>query len=139
MSTNEYIAHFSLWSLSKAPLLVGCDVTNMDTTTLSILTASEVIAVNQDALGVQGHKLKSNNNLEVWAGPLADGSTAVVLFNRSPSNSPITVNWSDIGISPTRRAVIRDLWAKLNVGTFTTSYTSNVPSHGAAMFRVIPQ
>ncbi len=57
MSEAEYVAHFSLWSISKAPLLIGCDVTKMSASTLSILTNPEVIAVNQDPLGVQGKKV----------------------------------------------------------------------------------
>lgn len=60
MSEDEYIAHFSLWSISKAPLLIGCDVTKMSNSTLNILTNMEVIAVNQDKLGVQGKKVASS-------------------------------------------------------------------------------
>ena len=59
MSDAEYISHFSLWSISKAPLLIGCDVTKMSPATLSTLTNPEVIAVNQDTLGVQGKKVAS--------------------------------------------------------------------------------
>ena len=60
MTFNEYVTHFSLWAISKSPLLVGCDVTKMSTETLSILTNHEVIAVNQDPLGVQGRKIVSS-------------------------------------------------------------------------------
>jgi hypothetical protein len=54
MTDAEYVTHFSLWAISKAPLLIGCDVTKMSAATLSTLTNPEVIAVNQDPLGVQG-------------------------------------------------------------------------------------
>ncbi|UJR12125.1 hypothetical protein I4U23_016302 [Adineta vaga] len=57
MTDGEYMTHFGLWSISKAPLLIGCDVRNMSSTTLSILSNPEVIAVNQDPLGVQGRKV----------------------------------------------------------------------------------
>ena len=57
MTDDEYVSHFSLWSISKAPLLIGCDVSKMSAATLSILTNPEVIAVNQDPLGVQGKKV----------------------------------------------------------------------------------
>jgi len=59
MTTAEYTAHFSLWALAKAPLLIGCDVTKMSKDTFTILTNAEVIAVSQDALGKQGHKVAS--------------------------------------------------------------------------------
>ena len=57
MTDVEYVTHFSLWSLSKAPLIIGCDVTKINATTISILTNPEVIAVNQDPLGVQGKRV----------------------------------------------------------------------------------
>ena len=57
MRDIEYISHFSLWSISKAPLIVGCDVTKMSAATISTLTNPEVIAVNQDPLGIQGKKV----------------------------------------------------------------------------------
>ncbi len=56
MSDTEYRTHFSLWAISKAPLIIGCDVTTMSAATLSTLTNPEVIAVDQDPLGVQGKK-----------------------------------------------------------------------------------
>ena len=59
MTTTEYKTHFSLWAISKAPLLIGCDITNMSQEIKDILTNSEVIAVNQDPLGEQGRKIKS--------------------------------------------------------------------------------
>eukprot|EP00026_Physarum_polycephalum_P007276 Phypoly_transcript_07334.p1 GENE.Phypoly_transcript_07334~~Phypoly_transcript_07334.p1 ORF type:complete len:529 (-),score=81.06 Phypoly_transcript_07334:65-1420(-) len=59
MTNTEYVSHFSLWAIAKAPLLIGCDVTHLDSATLAILTNSEVIAVNQDPLGVQGSKVAS--------------------------------------------------------------------------------
>ncbi len=57
MSDAEYVSHFSLWCISKAPLLIGCDVSKMSAATLATLTNPEVIAVNQDKLGVQGKKV----------------------------------------------------------------------------------
>ena len=52
MSKTEYMTHFSLWCLAKAPLLIGCDMSSMSNDTLEILSNSEVIAVNQDSLGM---------------------------------------------------------------------------------------
>ena len=79
--------------------MIGCDVTSMSSDTLRILTNDEVIAINQDRIGVQGHKRKSDNGLEVWAGPLSDGSVAAVLLNRGTTEAKITANWTDIGLT----------------------------------------
>ena len=58
MTLTEYKTHFGLWCISKAPLLIGCDITNMSDDIKKILTNKEYIAINQDKLGEQGHKIK---------------------------------------------------------------------------------
>ncbi|CAF4105431.1 unnamed protein product, partial [Adineta steineri] len=78
--------------------------------------------------------------LEIWAGPLSDGSQAVVLLNRGDSNNErITVKWSDIGFPVNNSATVRDLWTHQNLGIFTGNYTSpDIVSHGAMMLNIIP-
>ncbi|CAJ2628300.1 unnamed protein product [Trifolium pratense] len=109
MTTEEYRAHFSIWALAKAPLLVGCDIQALDNTTYELISNAEVIAVNQDKLGVQGKKVKSNNDLEVWVGPLSNNKVAVILWNRSSSNATVIASWSDIGLKPGTIVDARDL------------------------------
>ncbi len=135
MSTTEDQSHFSLWAISAAPLILGNDMTNMSASAKAILTNSEVIAVDQDALGVQGTKVADNGNgLQVWSKKLQGGSVAVVLLNRSGSAANITANWSNIGVSGS--ASVRDLWAHTDLGSFSNSYTANVPSHGVVMLKI---
>ena len=62
MTDGEYVTHFSLWTISKAPLLVGCDIINMSAAILAVLTNPEVIVVNQDKLGVQGKKMAMSSS-----------------------------------------------------------------------------
>ncbi|CAI9111658.1 OLC1v1011941C2 [Oldenlandia corymbosa var. corymbosa] len=111
MSTEEYRSHFSIWALAKAPLLIGCDIRSMDSTTFQLLSNKEVIAVNQDNLGIQGRKLKKNGDLEVWGGPLSGNRVAVVLWNRGSSTATITAYWSDLSLRSTTVVNARDLWA----------------------------
>ncbi|MCO5602989.1 hypothetical protein L7F22_057131 [Adiantum nelumboides] len=118
MTTDEYIAHFSLWALMKAPLLIGCDITNMSADTKEILSNKEVIAVNQDRLGVQGKKVSRmgpSKQLEVWAGPLSGNRTVVLLWNRRPKSSTIRAEWSELGFKNTASMGIRDLWKHCNL------------------------
>jgi hypothetical protein len=86
----------------------------------------------------RGQYLTVKSELEVWAGPLSGGSQAVVLLNRGDSGSEeITVNWSDIGFPVDRPAVVRDLWARKDVGTFTGNYTSpNIDAHAVMMLNI---
>ncbi|KAM0861092.1 hypothetical protein ACQ4PT_046108 [Festuca glaucescens] len=126
MTFAEYRAHFSIWALMKAPLLIGCDVRNMTSETKEILSNKEVIQVNQDSLGVQGRKFLSQGDggcREVWAGPLSGKRLAVTLWNRCSETVNITMTLADVGLDGSSAYSVRDLWKhetlSLNaVGTF---------------------
>jgi alpha-galactosidase len=136
MKPDEYRTHMSLWAMLAAPLLAGNDLSKMDDTTKSILMNKEVIAVDQDALGVQGDRVHATGPFEVWMKPLQDGSKAVALFNRSESDYPITVQLKDVGFDGPVQA--RDLWSHADLGTLNGSYTVVVPRHGVVMLRLKP-
>jgi alpha-galactosidase len=139
MTDDEYRAHFSLWALMAAPLMAGNDVRAMSPETRAILLNAEVIAVDQDSLGVQGMLVAENApDLQVWAKRLAGGARAVVLLNRSGLASAMTATWWRIGL-PAGPARVRDLWAHADRGTFTEKYSATVPPHGVVMVRVTPE
>ncbi|KAG0631843.1 hypothetical protein M758_1G283400 [Ceratodon purpureus] len=142
MTTEEYRSHFSLWALMKAPLLIGCDVRNVGAEILEILSNEEVIAVNQDPLGVQGRRVNvqgENGSLDVWSGPLSLGRTVVLLFNRSNATATVTAAWSDLGIQSDPAAFsIRDLWTHEARCGQTDPISEDVPSHGVKMFVLTP-
>jgi len=136
MNKDEDLTHMSLWCLLAAPLLAGNDLSKMTPETLAILTNPEAIAVDQDPLGVQGHRVAQEGQLEVWVKPLADGSKAVGLFNRGESVMPVTAYFRDVGVGD--EALIRDLWEKRDLGVHHSSFTAQVPSHGVVMIKVKP-
>ena len=138
MTATEYKTHYTLWSLMKAPLLIGCDLRNIDSESLSILRNSEVIAVNQDKMGIQGTKRKTDGTNEVWAGALEGGAFAVVLLNRGKAASNVTASWSDFGLDPSKEAGVRDLWMRKDLGTMKGSVTAMVTSHGSVMYKITP-
>jgi hypothetical protein len=91
MTDTEYVSHFSLWSISKAPLLIGCDVNKMSNATLSTLTNPEVIAVNQDSLGVQGKKVAFQSSQS----PSASSDVGVTNCSSFTSNiEPQRLQWT---------------------------------------------
>ena len=139
MTSTEYETHFSLWCLMKAPLLIGCDLSNIDNDSLRILSNPEVIAVSQDKMGVQGTKRKTDGTNEVWAGPLEGGAYAVVLLNRGTAVSNVTASWSDFGLDPSKEAAVRDLWQMKDLGNMKGSMIAAVPSHGVAMYKITPE
>ncbi|KAI9087958.1 hypothetical protein K1719_030288 [Acacia pycnantha] len=138
MTTEEYKAHFSIWALVKAPLLIGCDIRTMDSTTHGILSNKEVIAVNQDKLGVQGKKVRSKNDLEVWAGPLSGHKVAVILWNRSSSKATVTASWSDIGLKADTVVNARDLWTHSTISSVSGEISAKLESHACKMYVLTP-
>jgi len=136
LTYEENKAHFSLWSILAAPLMLGNDVRDMTPEVHEILTNEEVIAVNQDPLGRQGRKVRDDGDLEVWSKELADGSRAVVLFNRSNEEADISFSWTEIGYPGYLSLKVRDLWQHEDLGTFDGSHSARVPSHGVVMLTV---
>jgi alpha-galactosidase len=137
-NSTEDRAHFALWAIMAAPLIAGNDIRSMSATTRDILTNAEIIAVDQDPLGIQGHIVATPGaNLQVWSKTLRGTDVrAVALFNRGAIPASITVRWSDLAL-PNRAAAVRDLWAHFDLGTFDQSYTvADIPAHGVAALRV---
>jgi alpha-galactosidase len=139
MTTTEYRAHFSMWALFSAPLLVGTDVSNMSADTREILLNRAVIAVDQDPLGQQGHRVKKDGDLEVWSKQLAAGGRAVVLLNRSAAPADIEAAWTDIGYPDGLTAAVNDLWSGKEVTKQKGGYRAQVPSHGVVMVIIKPE
>jgi alpha-galactosidase len=138
MSTTEYRSHFSLWCLLSAPLMAGNDLRSMSPEIKEILTNREVIAIDQDPLGMQGRRVYRSGEQEVWSKQLADGGRAVVLFNRGAQEKQMSVAWTDIGYPRYLPANVRDLWAHKDLGKINGSYTATVPSHGVVMVTIKP-
>jgi alpha-galactosidase len=138
LTNTEYQSHFSLWALMAAPLIAGNDIANMDEATRAILLNKEVIAVNQDTLGAQGRRVRDDGDLEVWSKPLADGSRAVILFNRGAETQSIAVNWTELGYPAGLQAGVRDLWTKKALGKAQGRFAAPVASHGVVMLRITP-
>lgn len=138
MTNTQYRSHFSLWAIMAAPLIAGNDIANMDAATKEILLNREVIAVNQDALGIPGRRISREGNREVWVKPLSGGGRAVILFNRGESPEPISVGWEELGYPAALKASIRDLWAHRDLKPVAGRYAATVPGHGVVMLKVRP-
>ena len=136
LSSNEQYTHISLWCLLDSPLLIGCDMTQLDDFTMSLLTNDEVLDVNQDPLGRQAARITQNGKLEVWAKDMADGSKAVGLFNRGITATSITASWADLQLTGKQR--VRDLWRQKDLGVFNGGFATQVPRHGVVLIRLWP-
>jgi alpha-galactosidase len=134
LTRHEQITHITLWGLLSAPLLIGCDMPQMDQLTLDLLSNDEVLAVNQDSLGKAATRKAQQGVAEVWARPLEDGTLAVGLFNRGLKRLWVTAEWSDLGLKGTQP--VRDLWQQKDLGAFTDRFKVEIPRHGAVLLKV---
>lgn len=133
LSANEQYTHISLWAMLASPLLIGCDMSQLDDFTLNLLKNSEVIALNQDPLGKQAEQKIENENFQIWVKPLEDGSKAIGIFNVSDKEQSISVDFKSVGITAVKN--VRDVWRQKNLGDFGI-YETIIPKHGVKLLRV---
>ena len=136
MSDDEYRSHLSIWAMLAAPLMAGNDLRSMSAETRTILTAPEVIAVDQDALGRQGRRVKKAADTEIWSRELEGGAWAVLLLNRGDAPTTVRVIWEDLGLSGSRNARVRDLWARADLGQHDGWYLRTLAPHACALLKV---
>ena len=138
MPLNESRAHFSLWCMLAAPLIAGNDLRSMNAETLMVLSNKEVIAIDQDSLGIQGFKHTAKDSVETWLKPLKNGEWAVCLLNRSNTPRVVALDWktfsvtdslSNCTLNTTAGEVykLRNLWLKKNVGDTRKPLKATIP------------
>jgi alpha-galactosidase len=125
-----------MWSLMAAPLFFAGDMTALDDFTLGLLCNSEVIDVDQDALGWQARVIRRNADELIMEKPLEDGSVAVGFFNLGDSSRKISVSLTDLGLSEGRK--VRDLWRQKEIGDMTDLFSQEVARHGVFLVRLSP-
>jgi alpha-galactosidase len=133
LTPDEQYTHISLWCLLSAPLLIGCDMSQLDDFTLNLLTNDEALAIDQDALGRSARKVFEKNNVEVWVKDLEDGNKAIGIFNLNDKAQKETINFSDLKLSSQLK--LRDVWKQQNIGTFKNSFTASLPAHGVMLLK----
>jgi alpha-galactosidase len=134
MDIEEYRTHMALWAILAAPLLAGNDLRNISPETKDILTNPDVIAVDQDVKGIQGHRLWQEGPLQIWSKTLSDGSQAVGLFNLTGEPLSMSIDFKSIGAPDSSK--VRDLWQRKDLGPFQGSYSAVVPRHGVVLVKI---
>lgn len=148
MPLNEQRAHFSMWAMLAAPLIAGNDLRDMSAETLGVLTNKDVIAINQDSLGIQGWRFAVADSVETWLKPLANDEWAVFFLNRSVHPKKVVQDWKTLVVTDDfsgRRLdasgnnvfVLRDLWIKKITGDTRKPLSFVVPGHDAQCFKLI--
>lgn len=139
LTTEEDKSYFSMWCILSAPLVLGNDLTTISEHTKDILTNAEVIAVDQDTTGLQGHLVSDNGKgLQVWTKNLHGKQSkerAVVFLNKSSSPATMTVKWDELNLVGS--AKVHDLWSHTDLGKKDSMFTATIPSHGVIMLKVV--
>jgi alpha-galactosidase len=136
LTGNEQYSYMSMWCLMAAPLIFSGDMAKLDEFTLNVLCNSEVIAVDQDALGKQARIVRQDERTLVLAKDMEDGSLAVGLFNLARKPRTISASWPELNLAGSHR--VRDLWRQVDLGTRDGSYSAEVARHGVMMVRLWP-
>ena len=132
----ECRAHFAMWCMLAAPLMAGNNISTMNETIREILTAPEIIAIDQDPLGIQGTRLRNDGSLQVWQKPLQDGSVAVALLNLTDKSASISVTLEEIGFKKGVSSYVRDLWNRKDLDAITEHFQSEVEPHGVVVVKI---
>jgi alpha-galactosidase len=149
MPAHQDRAHFSMWAMLAAPLIAGNDLRKMSAETTSILTNAEVVAIDQDELGIQGFKHAAKDSVETWYKPLKNGDWAVCFLNRSKTPKTVEMDWQNQSVNDAfaKRELnaksdlykIHNLWTKKDMGTTKKALKSTVPGQDVLMLRLIKQ
>ncbi|MFH1197798.1 MAG: alpha-galactosidase [bacterium] len=132
----ECRSHFSMWCMLAAPLIAGNNISTMNDTIRDILTAPEIIAIDQDSLGIQGTRIKNDNGLQVWQKPLSDGSIAVALLNVTKSSAQMYVTFEDIGFKKGVASSVRDLWERRDLSAIEDAFKTEVKPHDVVVVKI---
>ena len=137
MTTTEYETHFAMWAMMAAPLLIGTDLREATDETLRILSNAELIAVDQDPLGVQGQVLFDVDGKMVLSKPLVDQDRAVALYNSTDAPGTLHIRAVETGLPLADAYRMTNLWTGAKTQTAET-ISASVPAHGTSVYRVEP-
>lgn len=139
LKPSEQMSQLTMWSLLASPLMISCDLSQLDPNLFyplvtSLLTNDEVLDIDQDPLGHPAERFFSNGDTEIWRRPLWDGTTVVGIFNKQLWTQKITVKFADLGLGEAQP--VRDLWQHRDLGLSIGSFTGSVPRHGVLLIKI---
>ena len=135
MTTEEDKTHFGMWCIMNSPLLIGCSLTNIKSTTLSLLKNTELIALNQDPVYQQAYIVGWTDSCHVIVKDIVSRygmKRAFAVYNPTDKARKPIVQFSSLDLGGAVK--LRDVFQKKDVGTFTSSYEVSVPAHGTRIY-----
>ena len=146
MPVNEDRAHFTMWCMLSAPLILGNDIRNMSKETLQILTNKDVITLDQDKLGVQALKFTEIDSLNFWIKPLENGDWAFTILNVGSHPQKCIIDWQKFNLTDSisnrelnfdlKTYKLYNLWSKKIEGNTKKSKSITIPNHDVIAYRL---
>lgn len=146
LNPQENLAHFAIWCMMSAPLITGNDLRKMPRDVINIFTNKDILAIDQDKLGIQGFPYFTKDSMEVWVKPLENEAIAICFLNRSLKAMPVNFDWKSNPITDSlsklnvdfsaSKYVIKDLVSKKENGNTAKLFKSNLLPHQAIVLRL---
>ncbi|KAG0143324.1 hypothetical protein CROQUDRAFT_661389 [Cronartium quercuum f. sp. fusiforme G11] len=131
---SEQITQFSFWAAAKSPLFISAHLSWLPPHQIEHYKNKEVIAINQDPLGASIRlNRRYTDQIDVWSGPLKDGSLVVAIINFLEYTHEVNFNLADVGLAS---ASIRDIWASYDYGQRNTSIIFEMAGHGIQLLKL---
>jgi len=134
----EYRTQMSMWCMFSAPLLIGCDLSNMSEETKTILLNKDIVAIDQDPLGKQAFRVMRKDGIEAWKKPLSGDRIAIALLNRNSTEGNVTSQFESLELDPKTEYTVYDVWKHETVKQPAGALTSKLQSHECQVFVLSP-
>ena len=135
LSVEEDKTHFGMWCIMASPLLIGCDMTNIKSQTLTLLKNKELIALNQDPLYQQAYVAGLTNGCHILVKDIETQNgtkRAFALYNPNDDARAATIKFSQIDLAG--KVQLRDVFQKKDLGDFENQYEVTIPAHGTRIY-----
>lgn len=137
LSEEEDKTHFGMWCIMSSPLLIGCDMTTISEEALELMTNKELIALNQDTLGLQAYVVKKVSGVYLLVKDVEElygTKRAISIYN--PTDAEVEFDVDFLSLDLGGRILVRDLFEKKDIGTYVGSMNIKVPAHGTRIYKL---
>ena len=140
LTADQSRAHFALWSILAAPLMAGNDLRTMSDEVREILTAPEIVAIDQDPAGRQGRRIRRDGDIDIWMRALGtNDDRGIVVLNRGSVAREVRIALEDVGVAPRSHVRVRDVWKRSDVGEVQREIVIATSANSATVLGLTPQ
>jgi alpha-galactosidase len=134
----EYRSQMSMWCMFSAPLMIGCDIRNMNESARTILLNKDIIAIDQDTLGIQAIRVIRKDGLDAWKKPLSNDRFAIAFLNRNSDEISVTASWNELELDKDGKYDIYDVWEHKTISYAQGTISAKLKPHECQVFILSP-